>query len=324
LEDLAKIVAGFGTSYSPQLQLPVEDWPELGRNDVLTLLGGKYREDAYQELVRGVPEDVVVGIDPLEQARRHNVCQSHVQTISRRLSELELDALILLAEDEQGLLDLCGGPEVLVFGGARVPYRFAGMPTGSSWVYGEESVDFTGAPDIADLIYKQLRYAAANVSTLTALPGDRGIGHHIGFVNTRLLGDRRLPILPLLFNSARLPDPITAYRIGENIATSVAGMPGLMRIGVLAVGGLSHIKIDEELDRTLLSACKRAECSVIASLPCDGGTHSHGHNRPWLAAAGAMSRLRMELLGYVPMYRSVAATGCGLAFASWTQEAHHG
>lgn len=39
----------------------------------------------------------------------------------------------------------------------------------------------------------------------------------------------------------------------------------------------------------------------------------------WIAAAGALSEtgLSMELLDYVPCYRSEAGTGTAMAFATW-------
>ena len=38
-------------------------------------------------------------------------------------------------------------------------------------------------------------------------------------------------------------------------------------------------------------------------------------SRNWIAAAGAMEHLDMEVLDYVPCYRSEAGTGVGMAFA---------
>jgi 3-O-methylgallate 3,4-dioxygenase len=39
----------------------------------------------------------------------------------------------------------------------------------------------------------------------------------------------------------------------------------------------------------------------------------------WIVAAGAMSEteLKMDLIDYVPCYRSEAGSGSGLAFAAW-------
>jgi hypothetical protein len=37
----------------------------------------------------------------------------------------------------------------------------------------------------------------------------------------------------------------------------------------------------------------------------------------WIAAGGALEGLRMELVDYIPGYRSEGGTGVGMAFAKW-------
>jgi hypothetical protein len=39
--------------------------------------------------------------------------------------------------------------------------------------------------------------------------------------------------------------------------------------------------------------------------------------RNWIVAAGAAAELRMKWREYVPLYRTPAGTGCGMAFAEW-------
>ena len=39
--------------------------------------------------------------------------------------------------------------------------------------------------------------------------------------------------------------------------------------------------------------------------------------RHWIAAAGAVERLAMRVVDYVPSYRSEAGSGVGMGFAVW-------
>lgn len=39
--------------------------------------------------------------------------------------------------------------------------------------------------------------------------------------------------------------------------------------------------------------------------------------RNWIVAAGAAEGLRTKWQEYVPLYRSPAGSGCGMAFAAW-------
>jgi hypothetical protein len=39
----------------------------------------------------------------------------------------------------------------------------------------------------------------------------------------------------------------------------------------------------------------------------------------WIALGGAVGPMKMTLVDYVAGYRSMPSTGCGMAFAYWTQ-----
>ena len=90
------------------------------------------------------------------------------------------------------------------------------------------------------------------------------------------------------------------------------------RVGILASGGLSHFTVDEELDREFLAACKtqRRRMAVggagreaqFGQLR-DAQLDHHGGRR------GKLSTLAWSQ--YVPCYRSLAGTGCGMGFAVW-------
>ena len=43
--------------------------------------------------------------------------------------------------------------------------------------------------------------------------------------------------------------------------------------------------------------------------------------RNWIAVAGAMEGVPVERVVYEPCYRTVAGTGCGMAFVTWNPEA---
>jgi hypothetical protein len=85
----------------------------------------------------------------------------------------------------------------------------------------------------------------------------------------------------------------------------------------MASGGLSHVVIDEELDRQVIEALTRKRHERLYDIPRDklrGGTSEILN---WVALAGAVEPMEMTLLDYVTTYRSPAGTGCGMAFAYW-------
>jgi 3-O-methylgallate 3,4-dioxygenase len=145
-------------------------------------------------------------------------------------------------------------------------------------------------------------------------------GHAWGFVHQRLMADRVVPIVPVLLNTyfpPNQPTPARCYRLGRAIRQAVEGWPAAKRVGIVASGGLSHFFVDEALDRRVLELLAKRDVDGIAALPADQLESGSSEIRNWLAAAGALEHLHMELVDYVPSYRSEAGTGVGMAFAIW-------
>ena len=88
---------------------------------------------------------------------------------------------------------------------------------------------------------------------------------------------------------------------------------------IAASGGLSHFVVDEEFDRCLLKALQDKDAETLKSLPRERLFSATSESLNWVAVGGAMqdTDLKMDLLDYVPVYRSPAATGGGWAFARW-------
>jgi chromosome segregation ATPase len=89
------------------------------------------------------------------------------------------------------------------------------------------------------------------------------------------------------------------------------------RVGVAASGGLSHFFVDEELDRHVLDMLAKKDADALAALPLHKIESGSSEIRTWIAAAGAVEHLEMQLVDYVPCFRSEAGSGVGMAFAIW-------
>jgi hypothetical protein len=75
--------------------------------------------------------------------------------------------------------------------------------------------------------------------------------------------------------------------------------------------------VDEELDQLCLRLMKEKDVAGIAELPRERLDSGNSEVRNWFAVAGACEDREMELLDYIPCYRSVAGTGCAMAFTHW-------
>jgi 3-O-methylgallate 3,4-dioxygenase len=153
-------------------------------------------------------------------------------------------------------------------------------------------------------------------------PREQGLPHAFAFIVKRLFDNKPGTILPVFQNTCYLPNqptPRRAFATGEAIADAVAEWKSDASVAVIASGGLSHFVVDERLDRTLLGALERNDAPALRAIPRQWLHSAGSETLNWIALGGAMqrARLKMELLDYVPVYRTPAGTGGGWAFARW-------
>ena len=70
--------------------------------------------------------------------------------------------------------------------------------------------------------------------------------------------------------------------------------------------------LEESLDRALLDALRTRDPDALARLPRSWIQGSTGEVLCWVSAAGALEHLPMDVIDYIPAYRSAAGTGTGL------------
>ncbi len=327
---MARIVAGFATSFSPQLHVPPEVWASMGERDksAAHLNGPDGQDHSYDELVATAGAGVAAAVAPAEMAARHARCQQHIASIGKALRDTALDALVVFADDENYLFSEHMRPSCMLYFGETVPYlprkiaeNAPAATKAGAWAYGTETLELPGAHELGHHIMWHFSLESQiNIAHSRYLLEGQSIGHPFGFTQTRLLEGKQVPLLPVIFNASyppNVPTPKRFYEIGRGIADAVASFPQDIRVGVLAVGGFSHPVVDEEMDRRVLDIIDRKDVAAIGALPKARFKGGNGQELVWLAAAGALHDQQMHLIDYVPAYRSAGGTGCGMAFATW-------
>ena len=150
----------------------------------------------------------------------------------------------------------------------------------------------------------------------------QGLPHGFSFVVKRLFDNQPGPLLPVFQNTCyppNTPTPRRSYQLGQAIAGAVAAWPEDATVAIIASGGLSHFVVDEEIDRLVLDGLQRKDAAALTTLPRHRLYSATSESLNWVALGGAVEEtsLQMELLDYVPVYRTEAATGGGWAFARW-------
>ena len=144
--------------------------------------------------------------------------------------------------------------------------------------------------------------------------------HAYAYVVKRIMNDKIRPIVPVTQNTFYPPNqPSTkrCYNLGQAIGKVIKNWDSKKRVAVVGSGGLSHFLVDEEIDRMAIEAMKEKDAEAMASLPRYRLNSGNSEILNWITTAGAAEHLKMEIVEYVPVYRSPAGTCGGWGFAIW-------
>lgn len=263
---------------------------------------------------------------PLIIRKWDSVTPAHQQALSgafaelgRRIRAARLDALVIISPDHwvnffiDNLPMICIGVGE-IHGGPNEPWMMKEFPHQT----------LPGHPQLARHILETALEEGFEPSVSHRMILDHGF-----CIPLLKAGIAPLPIVPVVFNDIEPPFPSVArcYAWGEMLARAVASMPGNLRVGVLASGGLSHSVgeatmglVEEEFDRECLALFRAGDPAVLCEflarrLPQVGNGASEIRN--WVAAHGAAGGRGFELISYSAVPEVIV--GCG--FAAWAPPA---
>ncbi len=328
---MAEIVLALGTSHTPVLNSPAEDFAchaEIDRTK-RQLLNKDGCLRSFDELVVEA-DPKVAGEITLERLRERVIrCQAGIDRVGKALGDARLDALVIIGDDqhEQFLND--NMPAVLVYWGEHITNNVLPLPENapafwkkarSQYHEAEGPRSYPVASDLGLHLINCLMDREFDVSQARDLRFERGEGHALGFIHRRIMREPMIPILPILLNTyfpPNQPRPKRCYELGQAIRQAVESWDRNWRVGIVASGGLSHFIVDEDLDRRVLDACRQKDRDALTSLPVNKLNSGNSEIRNWITVAGAAEHLEMQWHDYIPCYRSLAGTGVGVAFAVW-------
>jgi Catalytic LigB subunit of aromatic ring-opening dioxygenase len=327
---MAKLVLGIGTSHTPMLNAPAEDWPRfIDRDGSRDFLDKEGRPTTYEELLRHAEPNVAAELTPERFAARHAEAQAGVAYLREAVRRSELDALILVGDDHKELYRDDNMPGFVVYHGRTIRNLPLNGFSGPDWArratarYYEntEPRNYPVENGLALHLIGALVDREFDPVSSDALPEGKGEGHAFAFVRKRLMADETLPVVPILINTyfpPNQPTPRRCYKLGRAIREAVESYPGEARVGIVGSGGLSHFVVDEDLDRGLIDALARKDGEALQSMPRHKLNSGSSEIRMWICVAGAVEHLDFAWSRYVPGYRTPAGSGTGLGFALWS------
>jgi hypothetical protein len=318
---VANLAFGVATSQSPQLYTRPEDWWRYVRMDEqrTDILAEDGRLIDYPTLLAEAGASFEQEVTPEKRRARHVACQAALARLAKEFAAARVDVVVLIAQDRGELLP-APMPPLAVYSGSNVRMlaRKEDQPPGE-WPYGAEETNLPVAVELSKEIFDRLRDGSYDPQSSQGHGAE--IGHTWCYAFRRIIGASPISIVPLHINADHPPGTPSVHcclDIGHVLRAAVEGWRSNARVAVCASGGLSHIRIDEALDRSMLDAMQRGDEERLAATPDAKLRSGNGQARPWLIAAAAAAPLRMRLLDYVPCYRSPAGTGSGMAFAVWS------
>jgi len=356
---MADIVLGMGTSHTPLLSLPAELWPayaerDSGNPELAYPPHGWVMP--YKEGLDYLPAEIRAkyqGSEPY--AKQAASFKKALDSLAASLQEAKPDVTIIISDDQDEWFYEDNMPRFSIYWGDSVRLLPRAVAGGNPDInkamiagYGDVPMDVPVASkfgrylleylnennfDVAHMTHTAESYGGKVSRRYPTKSGEldytretpkheQGLPHGFAFVVKRLFDNKPGPILPFFQNTCyppNQPTPKRSFALGEAIAAAVKAWDEPAKVALVASGGLSHFVVDEELDRTVLSALERKDAEALKSTPPERLYSAASETLNWIAVGGAMQKtdLKMELLDYVPVYRTPAATGGGWAFARW-------
>jgi aromatic ring-opening dioxygenase catalytic subunit (LigB family) len=300
---MAEIVGCVALSHAPQLLMPPEKWHEVPSR-VKEL--GSERSELAAELTLEV-----------KQAKMQR-CKDAMGYLRVKLDNWAPDVILLMGDDQRENIFEDNTPPFVVYIAdsfdATLHFRYLGE-----------------SPMAQKTKYKAHPAAAANIIDYLMESGfdpawskkpryEAGFGHAFGRPLHFLVPDARYPVIPILINTFYPPAPSAkrCLEFGKALASAVRRCKEVDRVVVMGSGGLSHVRIDERLDRDFIKALERHDNEYLASMPSSVLVEGTSELRNWIATAALTSR-GATMVDYVPCYRTMTGIGCAMGFAYWEQ-----
>jgi 3-O-methylgallate 3,4-dioxygenase len=318
---MSELVLAVACSHGPSIQNQPETWSKLAEKDV------RDPRFNYRELLAAAKSglDGEVALDV--QRRRHAAAQRGLETLASRIKQADVDVFVVVSNAHH----IRKNEPHPVFGILRADQFAAADVTGAIFDPGaaqdiqgksRSAKSMPGQAALANRLIDGLIEEGFDVACIDQLPEGAMLDEAFSFCYKWLFADKAIPIVPFLL-SRDLPNQATPERcisLGRALRTRIDACPLNLRVGLIASGGLSHQVVDEELDQQVVDALGSGDFKILSGLPRKRLNAAPGTPEilNWITLAGAMAPTNMELIDYLPCYRSIAGTGHGVAFGCWT------
>jgi hypothetical protein len=322
---MAQIVLGIAVPHSGMLGKSPDTWLEDGERDRKNpTLWFRNRSWTFPELAAQRAHEGFELLLTLEERRaRGQRCTLAIEALRRVYENNKPDVVIILAKDQKEMfIDV--SPSFAIFTGGTIEN---GPPQRSVYAP-DKPVTYPGHPELAEHLLTFLQADDFDFAEVLRWPPNTWVQnkpvvpHGFGFIYHQIMSDRPPPSVPIFLNTFFPPNQPTMSRslhFGKSLFEAIKAWDADKRVAIIASGGLSHFVCDEQLDQRFLKDFASYDFEDLTRV--DNRSYQSGTSevKLYVPILWAMSQLgcSMELVDYVPCYRTEAGTGEGFAFMYW-------
>ena len=326
---MAQLVAGLASSHSPMLSTPVKQWHLHADRDRANpeLLGADGKYHPFEELATDDPA-IAREITPEKWAARYEATQRAITVLAEQLGASDPDVVVIVGDDQAELFLDDNMPALSIYSAPKMtnihPPReklSPGQLAAADGFWTQQPTEYPIEADLGRHLVEFLMRSGFDMANSRREKEGVGMSHAFTFVQRRIMLDRPIPIVPVMINTFYPPNTPSTKRcveFGAMLGTAIRAWDSEKKVALAASGGLSHFVVDEDLDRTALDALAREDFKALGDIPESRLLSGNSELKNWAAAAAALQGMRMRLIDYVPVYRSMASTGCAMGFAFWS------
>jgi hypothetical protein len=297
---MANLVGCAAMSHAPQLMLNPDHWGLLNTRERDRLPNRPGLEKETLEV----------------KWAKWNGCMAAIGKLRQKIEAFRPDVLVIVGDDQhENLIDDNMPPFTIYMGEeveASVSLRYLKQPKS------ENRTRYRVAAEVAAALVDGLMEAGFDPAYSKQTRYEGGLGHAFARVLKFLSPDARHRVVPVMVNTYYPPAPSAkrCVQFGRALASAARGFPGDARVVIVGSGGLSHTKIDEQLDQNFIRALKQNDIDAMGALPASVLVEGTSEIRNWIVAAAAADS-NGTLIDYFPLYRTATGVGCAMGFAYW-------
>ncbi len=328
---MARLAAAFASSHSVMLTCELEDWISkfADRDDRLPFYDKLGNRIPYAQVLAEAPKNAAELITPEAITKRYHDTHAAMDRMRDEIKSAKLDALIVCGDDQYELFQDDHMPSIAIYYGNEFVNAQRPTEPEKDWykraqlrrAEEKSAISYPCHGPLALHMIKSLVGNSFDISALKSIPATEHEGHAYSFIHYRYLHESVVPIIPVFlntYNDPNQPTPRRCVELGKAMAEAIKSFPGDMRVGIMASGGMSHFRVEEELDQSIFDAIRRKDLDFLGNLKPYRLLAGSSEIRNWIVAAAAAEHLDVTWSDYIPGYRTLALSGTGLGFARWS------